>query len=530
MPTLHFKGKSFVENHHLTVPYHQLIPDEAASLTDKISLNDNLIIHGDNLKALKALLPNYQGKVKCIYIDPPYNTGSQEEAWRYNDNVNSPMIQDWLNQNKPIDQEDLTRHDKWLCMMMPRLTLLRELLRDDGVIFISIDDNEVHHLRMLMDEIFGDNNFLALLIRQTKSGGGSAAESFAVEHDYLLVYARNKEMSPKLYISYSHKYLERYKEEDSEGKFYWDTLQRSYTQTRPYPITAPDGQQLEGSWFVGQDTFEAMVERGDIRFRKKRDDSWSVQFKQRLPSGKKIRSILQDKEFQSGQSDLSDLGLAGAIPYPKPVALIKAIAEATLNNDDIILDSFAGSGTTAHAVLALNAQDDGNRRFILIEMEDYADSLTAERVRRVIQGVPDANDETLQAGLPGTLSFFNLGETIDIEAVFSGDPALMPTYADLARYLFYTSTGEEFVPENLDEANAYIGESQRYHVYLFYQPDVKYLQNTALTLDMIRDLPMIGGKERLVFAPMHYVDSEYLHQHKVRFVRLPFEIYRYLSN
>ena len=151
MATLNFKGKTFVQNHHLTVKYHQLVPKKDTSLTDKVSLQDNLIIHGDNLKALKALLPNYAGKVKCIYIDPPYNTGN--EKWVYNDNVNSPMMQDWL--GKVVDREDLTRHDKWLCMMMPRLKLLRELLREDGVIFVSIDDNEVHHLRMLMDEVFG---------------------------------------------------------------------------------------------------------------------------------------------------------------------------------------------------------------------------------------------------------------------------------------------------------------------------------------------------------------------------------------
>lgn len=157
MATIHFKGKSYVQNHHLTLKYHHLAPNPAASLMDKISLHDNLIIHGDNLLALKALLPTYTGKVKCIYIDPPYNTGN--EGWIYNDNVNSPMMQEWLKANQPIDKEDLARHDKWLCMMMPRLKLLRELLRDDGVIFISIDDNEVHHLRMLMDELFGEENY-----------------------------------------------------------------------------------------------------------------------------------------------------------------------------------------------------------------------------------------------------------------------------------------------------------------------------------------------------------------------------------
>src|SRR3990167_694005 len=166
MAQLLFKGKQFVQNHHLTVKYHELIPQKEKSLTDKISLHDNLIIHGDNLKALKALLPTYSGRVKCIYIDPPYNTGN--EKWAYNDNVNSPRMQEWL--GKVVDREDLTRHDKWLCMMTPRLKLLRELLRDDGVIFVSIDENEQHHLRLLMEEIFGEGNHLATFVWAGRGG------------------------------------------------------------------------------------------------------------------------------------------------------------------------------------------------------------------------------------------------------------------------------------------------------------------------------------------------------------------------
>ena len=167
MPTLHFKGKTFVQNHHLAVKYHQLVPKKELSLTDKVSLHDNLIIQGDNLKVLKALLPTYAGKIKCIYIDPPYNTGN--ESWVYNDNVNSPMLQEWLKETlkgHKVDKEDLTRHDKWLCMMMPRLKLLRELLSEDGVIFISIDDNELAQLKLLCDEIFGEDNFVQSLVWQ----------------------------------------------------------------------------------------------------------------------------------------------------------------------------------------------------------------------------------------------------------------------------------------------------------------------------------------------------------------------------
>ena len=190
MPRLSFKGRVFVENHHLGVPFHELLPVREKGTSEKASLHDNLIVHGDNLAALKALLPTYHGKVKCIYIDPPYNTGN--EAWAYNDNVNSPFMRDWLGQ--VVDRDDLTRHDKWCCMMMPRLKLLRELLRDDGVIFVSIDDNEVHHLRCLMDEVFGEENFVATIIWEKVYAPKSSAKYFSENHDFVVGYAKHKEL------------------------------------------------------------------------------------------------------------------------------------------------------------------------------------------------------------------------------------------------------------------------------------------------------------------------------------------------
>ncbi|MFN3467039.1 MAG: site-specific DNA-methyltransferase, partial [Candidatus Brocadiales bacterium] len=210
MATLNFKGKTFVQNHHLTVKYHQLVPKKDKSLTDRVSLQDNLIVHGDNLKALKALLPTYAGKVKCIYIDPPYNTGN--ERWVYNDNVNSPMMQEWL--GKVVDREDLTRHDKWLCMMMPRLKLLRELLREDGVIFVSIDDNEVHHLRMLMDEVFGGGNFITDVVWQKKTSPQNDAKYFSDNHDFIIVYAKKRKQIDND-LGFSVKLLERTERHDA---------------------------------------------------------------------------------------------------------------------------------------------------------------------------------------------------------------------------------------------------------------------------------------------------------------------------
>ncbi len=202
MPTLEFKGKQFIYAHHLTVPYRPLAKDVDRSLaavdvarpasyknnsSNLFPVEDNLIIHGDNLHALKALLPHYASRVKCIYIDPPYNTGN--EGWVYNDNVNSPMMQEWLSQNSPVDSEDLERHDKWLCMMWPRLHLLKELLAEDGIIFVSIDDHEQHHLRMLMDEVFGAENFVATVVVKSNPGGRDYG-GIAKTHEYIGIYSK----------------------------------------------------------------------------------------------------------------------------------------------------------------------------------------------------------------------------------------------------------------------------------------------------------------------------------------------------
>ena len=191
MPTLEFKGKQSIYSHHHSVPFRELLVDSKKSLSangKKPSLDDNLIIHGDNLHALKALMPHYAGKIKCVYIDPPYNTGN--EGWCYNDNVNSPLMKEWLKKNaNPVDKEDMERHDKWLCMMYPRLKLLHELLADDGVIFVSIDDNEMHYLRAVMDDIFGEENFYSQVIIRANSRG-QTYNQIAKTHEYLLLYAK----------------------------------------------------------------------------------------------------------------------------------------------------------------------------------------------------------------------------------------------------------------------------------------------------------------------------------------------------
>lgn len=512
MAVLNFKGKSFVQNHHLTVKYHELVPKKDKSLTDKISLNDNLIIHGDNLKALKTLLPTYAGKVKCIYIDPPYNTG--HEKWAYNDNVNSPMMQEWL--GKVVDKEDMTRHDKWLCMMMPRLRLLRELLREDGGIFISIDYNEEAHLRILMDELFGEENYRnTFVISRVKKNIQEREKVRAVNFGYNLVvfYAKSEKclINPPTRL---HKKEERWHAFDAPGIRL--TMEYKIFDKRP-----PEGRH----WMYSEDKALEMIKRGELR---KNPKTGSIQY------------LLKASDFtllDTNWTDIQEYDSQWNFPNgEKNVELIKRLIKMLDEPNAIILDSFSGSGTTAHAVLALNKEDGGNRKFILVECEDYADKITAERVRRVIKGIPPTLPSPASGegaiirgkggfeGLGGTFSFFELGDPIEMESILEGKK--LPSYLNLARYVFYTATGEEFEPKKVSEKKNFIGESKEYEVYLFYKPDMEYLKSTALTLDMAKNLGEYKGKKRLVFAPSKYLDTDYLLQYRIEYCQLPFEIYK----
>ena len=463
MPVLDFKGKSVIYSHHLRVPFRSLKVDEKKSCFQKSkakspTLDDNLIIQGDNLHALKALLPRYAGKVKCIYIDPPYNTGN--EGWKYNDRVNSPVMNAWLSQNS-IDKEDLERHEKWLCMMWPRLQLLKELLTNDGVIFVSIDSNEQHHLRTLMDEIFGEDNFIADFT-VIKSNGGGRAKQIIKGHDYVLVYSRC--------ISF------------------FEPLKK---KNRKYHI--------------------------DRKLNK---------------DGIKFCSVL--KHFSTtGVDDIKEIGIK--FDYPKPVSLIRElILGATFNKkdkDSIILDSFAGSGTTAHAVLDLNKEDGGNRQFILIECEDYADKITAERVRRVIKGVPKAKAEKLKKGLGGSFTYYKLGEEININNILKDK---LPNYKQMAKHLFWTGTGKKL--KKIAKANPawFIGESGTYKVYLIYRPDISFFKSKDSFLNenlakTIKNFNKSSQKTNLVFAPEKYIThKKLLKDYNIEFCHFPYEIYKFI--
>lgn len=359
-----------------------ICPDKVHNEKPENRDSQNVYISGDNLDALQHLVKSYAGAVKVIYIDPPYNTGS--DGFVYNDKFN--FTAEELSSKLGIDIEraerilSMTRrgsasHAAWLTFMLPRLSFARDLLTKDGIIFISIDDNEQAYLKALCDEVFMEDNFLALLTRRTKVGGGSAADAFAVEHDYVLAYARDVDNLPKLFIPFDTQYLKRYAYEDEIGRYFWDTMERSCTGTTPYLIEAPDGTMLEGNWFRGEDRFLEDKEHGEIRFLQKEDGSWSVQFKQRMAAGKKIRSILGENEFKSTQEDLALYEMNDLFSFPKPIYLVKHLLQSIQKDDDICVDFFAGSSTTADAVLRMNL-DGQQRHYIMVQLpEDLDESL-----------------------------------------------------------------------------------------------------------------------------------------------------------
>ena len=396
MPEIVFKGKEYVYNHHLTVPYRPLVPhpDKGVGPAD---LAGNLVIHGDNLHALKSLLPRYAGAVDLIFIDPPYNTGN--EGWVYSDGVNSPIMKEWLSSN-PVDGEDMLRHDKWLCMMWPRLVLLRELLSERGSIWITLDDNEVHRARMVLDEIFGEQGFIANVVWQKNFSPKNTAQFFSEDHDHLLVIAKDREQWRPNLLKRTEEMEARYTNSDNDPRGPWtsgDLSARNFYSEGTYSITCPSGRKIDGPppgtyWRVKKEKFLAFEKEGRIWWGE--DGNNQPRLKRYLTDVKQglVPQTLwfydEVGHTQDAKKTLLEMGLLkdNATITPKPVALIERVLELGADDNALILDSFAGSGTTAHAVLKSNAKDGGTRKFILVEGESYADTLTAERVRRAING------------------------------------------------------------------------------------------------------------------------------------------------
>ena len=418
---LRWVGKEKVENHHNDVPFHVLerkYSFDADGEHKDDNGSENMIIHGDNLVALKALLPKYEGRVNCIYIDPPYNTGS--ENWVYNDNVNDPSIKKWLNQVVGKEGEDFTRHDKWLCMMYPRLRLLQKLLARDGVIFISIDDNEQANLRLACDEIFGRENFVGAIAWESKTkcqNTKTARRQFQRKWEYVLVY-KNRPGRYEFHLEETgEEYV--YDKSDDRGVYRSKKIEEMSAsgmrgrETMIFPILGVpprDGFQ----WKLGEDTIEGFEDRGDLELI---DGKPHLRIRPEDDSAKcePFWSLL-DKSFGTGESARKELTqIIGANDFEtvKPYQLIAYLVKKVCGQDKnaIVLDSFAGSGATAHAVLSLNKCDHGNRRFVLVELMDYAETLTAKRTKNVVTGYSykKKKKQIEVEGTGGDFSYYELG-------------------------------------------------------------------------------------------------------------------------
>lgn len=543
MPTLHWVGKNKVVNHHHEVPFRLLDKKYSFKANEGTPDNstNNKIIHGDNLEALKSLLPEFEGKVNCIYIDPPYNTGN--EGWVYNDNVNDPKIKKWLGQVVGKEGEDLSRHDKWLCMMYPRLKLLHRLLANDGVIFVSIDDNEQASLKLLMDEIFGASQFVANIIWHKKYSVANDHKSIAPVHDFILVYSKSsswvRNLLPRKKVN-----DKQYNKIDSKGIWRADNYKCNKTaEERPnlyYPITNPNtGEEIwpkkTAVWRYSQDRHLENIEN-DLVY-------WGKDGKSSTPAFKRYKDDLKnaglivpsslwhfdDVNHTDGarkelRSILSDVLERQDFATPKPSELIQRVLEVSTGKNSIVLDSFAGSGTTAHAVLKLNAQDGGNRCFILCEMMDYAETITAERIRRVINGYGQGNKAV--AGTGGGFDFYTVGANL-----FKEDKNLNEEVgAEAIRgYVAYTEnipTGKRWDTENAVSPYA-LGSTDTALCVFYYEKD----RVTTLDIDFLGTLKIKNLPSRpeqfVIYADKCALDKDFLYKHGITFKRIPRDITRF---
>ena len=540
MPTLEWIGKEKVINHHLDVPYRVLerrYSYDANGQHEEDNGSENMIIRGDNLEALKALLPRYEGQVKCIYIDPPYNTG--EEKWVYNDNVNDPRIRKWLGEVVGKEGEDLSRHDKWLCMMYPRLKLLHKLLADDGLIAISIGDDELFHLGSIMNDIFGVSNRLACAPMRSEPSGGKDKTVLRTGHEYILFYVKRSQEN-------------LCKEEKSTGELNLRDFKGKYRKGRElrkwgagslradrlnmwYSFTAPDGEQvfpirndgLEGRWRIGKENplTQAILENPEeahwelcpydegvvvdgkterwVPFEKIRDskksfgwNSWLDGYGTNADATAVIKKIFGTKVFDT----------------PKPVSLLEWIVSLHSDDDALILDSFAGSGTTAHAVLNMNKADGGHRKFILVEMMDYADSITAERVKRVIQGYGEGKNAV--EGTGGDFSFYDLGDPLLIGDVLNEDVGV----DKIREYVYFTETKSRLPVPHADEPY-FMGVHVDSAYYFYYEREAV----TTLNREFLHTIKTKAGAY-VIYADLCMLSEAEMEKYHITFKKIPRDI------
>jgi len=526
MPTLDWIGKNAVENHHLEIPYRMLKCDPDLSVGDVDS--GNLIVQGDNLEALKALLPYYAGKVKCIYIDPPYNTGF--ENWAYNDNVKSPEIIEWL--EKVIGIDDLSRHDKWLCMMYPRLKLLKNFLKEDGLIFISIDDNEYANLKLIMDEIYGNHNFIINFIWKKKSTStnvkGAHVSSLT---DYILVYGRSN--SSKIKQRIRLKETRKYPYKDIEGNFRTTIIEKKHAgsykrDSMRYKILGLE-PRVGKRWQIGEESAREL----EIKNRFIKEDGII-----------KLKIYdFEDKDTVSAQPNLLDncgttdraarllnnemFGHPELFDNPKPIELLNHIINISSNNKSLILDSFSGSGTTAHSVLALNNEFKCKRNFILIEMsEKICKEITSERVKKVINGYfhTKRNGELEEVkGLGGSFKYCVLDKPLFDEF---GNIRSDVKFKDLAYHIFFSETGTPLASNAKIGKTPFIGTFKESAFYLLFNGilgDKSVNGGNVLTSLILEKLPKYSGR-KIIFGEGCRLSSQRLRKENIIFKQIPYEI------
>lgn len=540
MPTLNWIGKEKVVSHHQDVPYKVL--EHKYSFNAELGMMNvelkcgNKIIHGDNLEALKSLLPEYEGKIKCIYIDPPYNTGN--ESWVYNDNVNHPKIKKWLGEVVGKDGEDLTRHDKWLCMMYPRLKLLHKLLADDGAIFISIDDNEQANLKLICDEIFGVRNFINNIIWQKKYSPQNDARYLSDMHDFVLCYSKLKDRWQRNLLPRTESQNNRYKNTDNDQRGPWkssDLSVKTYNSNTDYPITTPSGRIVNPPsgycWRVSEERFNELVSDDRIWFGKDGNNVPSIKrFLDDVQQGTVPVTLWFREEVgdnQEAKQALKQIFDIGNFPFetPKPSRLIERVLQIASNKNSIILDSFAGSGTTAHAVLNLNKQDGGNRKFILIEMEDYANDITAERVKRVIKGygsppTPERGEKGKKAveGTGGAFDFYELGLPLFDENQNLNEQVGLKK---IREYIWFSETRTSFSDE-LGMMNYELGVKDGTVYYFIYEKD----RLTTLDFDAL-ELIKTKGEQYVVYADNCLLPKDFMAKKNIIFKKIPRDITKF---
>ena len=582
MPTLEWIGKDKVINHHQEVPFRVLerkYSFDENGQTDADNGSENMIIRGDNLEALKALLPRYEGRVKCIYIDPPYNTGN--EGWVYNDNVNDPKIKKWLGEVVGKEGEDLTRHDKWLCMMYPRLKLLQKLLADDGVIFISIDDTEYANLKLICDEIFGSNCFVSNISWQRTYSTRNDSKGIVNEVEHLLAYSKLPDWSPNK-LPRTAEMDSIYKNPDNDdmpwasdnpfapgasthqGMVY--AIQHPFTGKLLYPTngrcwTFEQAQMLEfmrgwGSYELREldDSHERASVCG-VEDDKVRQGVKAIMLSEPVEiASAKAREIYEKGKWPKFYFTKNGLGgirrktylenVGGKLPTnfwafseaghtdeakkemlaifdgkatfdtPKPHRLVEFVLKIAGNENAIILDSFAGSGTTAHAVLNMNKADGGKRKFILVEMMDYADSITAERVKRVIGGYGEGKKAV--EGTGGSFSFYELGEPLLI-----GDCLNEAVGTEKIReYIWFTETKRPYAPPRGGNPY-YLGQNNHTGYYFYYKPDRMTVLDYAF-------LSTITEKTdgAVIYADRCAISQDKLVEMEIMFKKIPRDISR----